>query len=100
MKPQIDDNVLIKLKGSKNPSCRPNSKFGRCNVCRIETDAAGAKKGNKKKEQAEFARKNGVRMQIKRAEKNRNHFFGELKKVLSKPDEDVILRELPTSQVS
>ena len=60
------------------------------------------KKGgkNSRDEKNEKIRKDKVKAQIKRSEGNLRTFFNELKKVLSKPDEDVILPELATSKVT
>lgn len=55
---------------------------------------------DKRAELAEATRKNKIKMQIKRSETNLRSFFNELKKVLSKPDEDVIMPELKTSRVT
>lgn len=94
----------MKLKAAKRPSCRQSkaSKWGLCQDCRAEQNAPGNKKGglNRRAEQAEAARKNQIKLQIKRSEANLKIFFNELKKILQKPDEDVILPELATSKVT
>lgn len=94
----------MRLKSAKRPSCRVSkaSKWGLCADCRVEHNAPGNRKGglNRRAEQAEAARKNKIKLQIKRSEANLRTFFNELKKILSKPDEDVILPELSTSKVT
>ena len=47
-KPPIDDALIIKLKGAKDPTCRQRStKWGRCGDCRVQSNAAEAKKGSR-----------------------------------------------------
>ena len=99
----MDDGLAIKLKTAKDPTCREKStKFGRCRDCRVASNVNGARKGSRaaKHEAAETKRKNGVKMQIKRAEKNLKSFYTVLNKVTKKPDEDVVIPEIPNSRVS
>ena len=86
VRPPIDEVFLMKMKAQQK--VRPET-GGRGGPTKKMSLAA------QKAEQAFQKSKNEINVKIRRAELNLKLFFGELKKVLEKPDEDMIFPDLP-----